>query len=151
MKPVLNKLVVLLAIALMVTDSFAILGVRRRTRRRVRRRTAVVVGTAAAASSAAATTAAQQQAATAEAEAAAAKKEAAAADQKAAAAEKEAAAAKKQAAGKPLPLGTVLPTAPTGCTPKAIGGVTYYVGGGNYYRAVFQGTSLVYVTVAKPK
>jgi hypothetical protein len=35
--------------------------------------------------------------------------------------------------------------------PIAIGGVTYYVGGGNYFRAVFQGSSLVYVTVAQPK
>ena len=129
MKSALKTLAVLLVITLMVSDAFAIFGVRRRTRRR----TAVIVGATAAAETAAATSASQQQAAAAEAEAATAKKQAASAT-----------------AGSVLPLGTVLAALPSGCTQKAIGGVTYYLGGGNYYRAVFQGTSLVYVTVAKP-
>jgi len=38
---------------------------------------------------------------------------------------------------------------PAGCTAKTVGNVEYYHCGGNYYRAVFQGNNLVYVT-AKP-
>ena len=51
--------------------------------------------------------------------------------------------------GKPLPLGTVVTSLPAGCTTKPVGGVSYYYCGGNYYRAVFQGNNLLYVT-AKP-
>jgi len=51
--------------------------------------------------------------------------------------------------GKPLPLGTVVSSLPAGCTSTPVGGVEYYKCGSNYYRAVFQGNSLVYVT-AKP-
>jgi len=54
------------------------------------------------------------------------------------------------AAGKPLPLGTVVSALPAGCTKTPVGGVEYYYGGGNFYRAVFQGNKLVYVT-AKPE
>jgi len=53
------------------------------------------------------------------------------------------------AAGKPLPLGTVVQALPAGCTSTPVGGVEYYYCGGNFYRAVFQGNQLVYVT-AKP-
>ena len=53
------------------------------------------------------------------------------------------------ASGKPLPLGTVVSALPAGCTSTPVGGVEYYYCGGNFYRAVFQGNSLVYVT-AKP-
>jgi hypothetical protein len=53
------------------------------------------------------------------------------------------------AAGKPLPLGTVVHALPAGCTSTPVGGVEYYYCGGNFYRAVFQGNQLVYVT-AKP-
>ena len=53
-------------------------------------------------------------------------------------------------AGKPLPLGTVVSALPPGCTSTPVGGVEYYYCGGNFYRAVFQGNSLVYVT-AQPK
>ncbi len=53
------------------------------------------------------------------------------------------------ATGKPLPLGTVVHSLPGGCTSTPVGGVNYYYCGGNFYRAVFQGNSLVYVT-AKP-
>jgi hypothetical protein len=126
--------------------------------RRTARRTAVVVGSTTAASASAQTAAAQQQTAAAQQQAATAEKEAAAAKQEAAAAQQEAAAAKQQAAaapppppatGAPLPLGTVVAALPAGCTPTPVGGVEYYYCGGNFYRAVFQGNQLVYVT-AKP-
>ncbi|MCG6868430.1 MAG: hypothetical protein LJE91_06775 [Gammaproteobacteria bacterium] len=51
--------------------------------------------------------------------------------------------------GKPLPIGTVVPSLPAGCTSTPAGGVEYYYCGGNFYRAVFEGNKLVYVT-AKP-
>ncbi len=54
------------------------------------------------------------------------------------------------AAGKPLPLGTVVPALPGGCVSTPVGGVEYYYCGGNFYRAMFQGNTLVYVT-AQPK
>lgn len=116
----------------LVPEAEAIYGVRRRTRRR----TAVVVGSAAHAQ----TAAAQQQTAAAKQEAAAAKQQAAAAP----------AAPPPSATGKPLPLGTVVAALPAGCTSTPVGGVEYYYCGGNFYRAVFQGNSLVYVT-AKPE
>jgi hypothetical protein len=116
-----------------VPEADAVLGVRRRTRRR----TAVVVGSAAAAQ----TAAAQQQTA-------AAQQQATAAQQKAAAATPP--PPPPASAGKPLPIGTVVSTLPTGSTATTIGNVEYYQYGGNYYRAVFQGNNLVYVT-AQPK
>jgi len=48
--------------------------------------------------------------------------------------------------GKKLALGTVVTSLPGGCSEKAVGGVDYYHCGSNYYRAVFQGNNLVYVT-----
>ena len=108
----------------LVPEADAILGVRRRTRRR----TAVVVGSAAAAQTAAAHTAAPQQQA----------------------APAAPAAPPPAATGKPLPLGTVVSALPGGCTSTPVGGVEYYYCGGNFYRAVFQGNKLVYVT-AKPE
>jgi hypothetical protein len=59
------------------------------------------------------------------------------------------AAAPPATAGKPLPLGSVVSALPAGCTSTPVGGVDYYYCAGNFYRAVFQGNSLVYVT-AKP-
>jgi len=53
-------------------------------------------------------------------------------------------------AGKRLPLGTVVSALPAGCTATPVGGEQYYYCGGNFYRAVFQGNNLVYVT-AQPK
>jgi len=50
------------------------------------------------------------------------------------------------ATGAPLPLGTVVQALPPGCTSTPVGGVSYYYCGGNFYRAVFQGNQLVYVT-----
>ena len=123
--------------------------------RATRRRTAVVVGSAASASGSAKaaeaqqqTAAAQQQSAASQQEAAAAKQQAAAAEQEAAAAKQEAAAAKQEAAAAKgvLPLGSVVPTLPAGCVSTTAGGVEYQHCGGNYYRAVFQGSNLVYVT-----
>ena len=126
-----------------VPEAHAIFGVWRRHARRW-----AVVGTAAVASAATATAA--SEAAAANQQAAAAKQQAAAAQQQAAAAQQQAAAARAAAppaaAGKPLPLGTVVSTLPAGCTSTPVGGVNYFYCGGNFYRAVFQGNSLVYVT-----
>jgi biotin carboxyl carrier protein len=105
----------------------------------VRRRTAVVASSAAHAEDAAAVSQANQQAA-------AAQQQAAAAQQQAAAAPPPPAAA----AGQPLPVGTVVSALPKGCVSTPVGGVEYYYCAGNFYRAVFQGNQLVYVT-AQPK
>jgi hypothetical protein len=80
---------------------------------------------------------------------------AAAANQAAASSQQQAAPAAPAspppaATGKPLPLGTVVSALPAGCTSTPVGGEEYYYCGGNFYRAVFQGNSLVYVT-AQPK
>ena len=116
----------------LVPDAEAILGVRRRT--------AVVVGATVHAEDSAQMAQSQQQAAAAQQQAAAAKQQAAAATPPPPAA----------AAGKPLPLGTVVSALPQGCVSTPVGGVEYYYCGGNFYRAVFQGNQLVYVT-AQPK
>ena len=113
----------------LVPEAHAVLGVRRRALRR-----GVIIGSSVAAADAAA---AQSQPAAAP---------AAAPAQAPAPAPAPAAPA---AGGKPLPLGTVVSSIPAGCTSKPVGGVQYYYCGGNYYRAVFQGNNLVYVT-AKP-
>ena len=107
----------------------------------VRRRTAVVAYSAGAASGEAAAAASQQQAAAAQQQAAAAKQQAAAAASP---------APPPAAAGQPLPMGTVVSALPKGCVSTPVGGVEYYYCGGNFYRAVFQGNQLVYVT-AQPK
>jgi len=114
----------------------------------VRRRTAVVAYSAGAATASAAAATSQQQAAAAQQQAAAAQQQAAAAQQKAAAAASPAPPA--AAAGQPLPVGTVVSALPSGCVSTPVGGVEYYYCGGNFYRAVFQGNQLVYVT-AQPK
>ena len=116
-------------------------------------------GSASASSAQASATASQQQAAAAQQQAAAAEQQAAIERQKAEAAQKEAAAAKQQAAaaqppaaapGKPLPIGTVVASLPAGCTPTPVGEVNYYYCGGNFYQAVFEGSTLKYITT-KPK
>jgi hypothetical protein len=93
--------------------------------RRTAYRTTAVVAT-----SAAATTAAAEQSA-------------------AAAAAKPAAPPPPPPAAGPLPVGTVVTQLPSGCVSAPISGVEYYLCGGNYYRAAFQGNNLVYV-VQKP-
>jgi len=115
----------------LVPEAHAILGVWRRHARRW-----AVISTAAAATTATA----------------AAASESAAAQQQAAAAQQQAAAAPPPppaTGGKPLPLGTVVSSLPSGCTSTPVGGVDYFYCGGSFYRAVFQGNQLVYVT-AKP-
>jgi hypothetical protein len=137
MKTILKIAVITTSLALMliadlpllpvqlVPEAQAILGVRRRT--------AVVAYSAGKASGEAAASS-QQQAAPAQ----------------PAAAAPPPPASQPAASGKPLPLGTVVSTLPAGCTPTPVGGVEYYYCGGNFYRAVFQGNKLVYVT-AKPE
>ncbi len=117
----------------LVPDAEAILGVRRRAWRR-----GVIVGSTMGAASEAAAMSHQQ----------AAPQQPAPAQQQAAPAAP--AAPPPAATGKPLPLGTVVSALPAGCTSTPVGGVEYYYCGGNFYRAVFQGNKLVYVT-AKPE
>jgi hypothetical protein len=101
---------------------------------------------------------AEQEAEAARQRAAAAEQQLAAEKERAAKAEREAAAAKQQTApapppaktGAPLPLGTVVATLPAGCTPTPVGEVNYYYCGGNFYQAVFEGSTLKYITT-KPK
>jgi hypothetical protein len=114
--------------------------------RRTTRRTVAVVGSeeAAAASSQQAATA-QQQAATAQQQSATAAQQSATAQQQTAAAQQQSAAATATQAGA-LPLGTVVPALPAGCSTMTAGGVEYYKCGSDYYRTAFQGSNLVYVT-----
>jgi hypothetical protein len=119
----------------LVPDAEAIFGVRRRMLRR-----GVIIGASAGAASESAAMSSQ--------EAVTAQQQSATAKQQTAAAAPPAPPA--ASAGKPLPLGTVVPTLPTGCTATPVSGVEYYYCGGNFYRAVFQGNTLVYVT-AKPE
>jgi hypothetical protein len=114
----------------LVPEAHAIFGVRRRAARR-----GVIVGYSMGAASASA---------------AAANQAAATSQQQSAAARQQATAPPPATAGKPLPLGTVVSALPAGCTSTPVGGVEYYYCGGNFYRAVFQGNKLVYVT-AQPK
>jgi len=145
MKTILKITLVLSAIFLMVPEADAVFGVRRRT--------AVVTAAVVESADSAKVAQSQQQTAAAQQQAAAANQQAAAANQQAAAAKQQAAAATAPpppaAAGQPLPMGTVVSALPPGCVSTPVGGVEYYYGGGNFYRAVFQGNSLVYVT-AKP-
>jgi hypothetical protein len=114
---------------LSVPEADAILGVRRRAHRR-----GVAVGYTAGVEASAAAAASQQQSPPPQQQAPAAAPP----------------APPPAASGKPLPLGTVVSALPAGCTPTPVGGVEYYYCGGNFYRAVFQGNNLVYVT-AKPE
>jgi hypothetical protein len=98
-------------------------------------------GSASASSAQAQTAAAQQQAAAAQQQAAIEKEKAAAAQQQAAAAPPPG-----SAPGKPLPLGTVVASLPSGCTPTPVGEVNYYYCGGNFYQAVYEGSTLKYIT-----
>jgi hypothetical protein len=105
--------------------------------RRTRRRTAVVVHSA--------TKAQDQQAAEAQ--------QQAAADQQQADTVQQAAAppAPVPAPGEPLPVGTVVPKLPDGCTATPVDNVQYYSCGGNWYRAAYQENNLVYVTTDPPQ
>lgn len=116
----------------LVSEAQAVLGVRRRTARR----SAVVGYSAGAASTSAAAGAAYSEGAT---------------DQKKAdaSAQQQAPVPASAATNEPLPIGTVTQSLPPGCTSTPVGDVSYYYCGGNFYRAVLSGNSLVYVT-AKP-
>jgi len=89
--------------------------------------------------------ASQQQSATAQQQSVTAQQQSATAQQQSATAQQQAAAS-----GKSLPLGTVVSALPPGCTPSTVGGVNYYYCGGNFYQAMYQGSTLVYVTT-QPK
>ena len=135
MKTILKIAVITIALVLMliadiplmsvplVPEAEALFGVRRRALRR-----GVIIGSTVGAASEAAAISHQQ----------------------AAPAQQQATPAAPAPAGKPLPLGTVVSALPGGCTSTPVGGVEYYYCGGNFYRAVFQGNKLVYVT-AKPE
>ena len=58
------------------------------------------------------------------------------------------AAAAAQAAASALPIGTIVPNLPPGCTSTVIGGVNYFNCAGVYYRAGFQGNNIVYIVSA---
>ena len=140
----------------MVPDAEAIFGVRRRAFRR-----GVFIGASMGAASAGSADMYHQQSATSQQQAATAQQQSATAAQQSATAQQQATTAQQlvtrpaipapppAAGGKPLPLGTVVSALPAGCTSTPVGGVAYYYCSGNFYRAVFQGTTLVYVT-AKP-
>ena len=142
----------------LVPDADAIFGVRRRAWRR-----GMVVGytmgaassTAASANYAAAASAqeqastAKQQSATAQQQSATAQQQSATAQQQSAAAQQQAVAAPAPSGGGTLPIGTVVSSLPAGCVSTPYKDVEYYRCGDNYYRAMFQGNNLVYVT-AKP-
>ena len=98
----------------------------------------------AAAANAAYANAAASQAAAANAAAAQAAAENAAAAQAAAAN----AAAAQRAPGAAVPIGTVVPSLPSGCNSIVIGGVNYFNCAGVYYRAGFQGNNVVYIVSA---
>ena len=49
-----------------------------------------------------------------------------------------------------VPVGTVVPALPAGCTSVAVSGVNYSDCGGIFYKTAFQGNNLVYVVVEKP-
>jgi hypothetical protein len=104
----------------------------------------------AAAMNAAAMNAAAANAAAANAAAAnAAAANAAAANAAAANAAASAAAAQRAAAtGSAVPIGTIVPSLPSGCTSTVIKGVNYFNCAGVYYRAGFQGNNIVYIVSA---
>src|SRR5262245_31962797 len=114
-------------------------GVARRTMYRQAVYTSAAMNVAAAnaaAANMAAANAAAAQAAAANANAAAAQ---------AAAAQASAAAAAAHAAQAGLPIGSMVPSLPPGCTSIVVSGVNYFNCNGTYYRAGFQGNNLVYV------
>jgi hypothetical protein len=114
--------------------------------RRSMYREAAVVSTVAVTSAAVANAAAANMAYANAAAAQAAAANTAAAQAAAANAAAAAAAAQQAAAG--LPIGTMVPSLPPGCTSTVIGGVNYFQCGGVYYRAGFQGNNVVYIVSA---
>ena len=122
----------------------SVAGVARRTTYRAVAATSTTAAATSATSQQQAATA-QQQSATAQQQSATAQQQAATAQQQSAAAQKPAAPAAAAApAGTPA-VGTIVKALPAGCTQEAKGGVEYQRCGNVYYRAAFQGNSLVYV------
>ena len=99
-------------------------------------------------SAAAANAAAMNVAAANAAAANAAAAQAAAANAAAAQAAAAQAAASAQTAAAALPIGTIVPNLPPGCTSTVIGGINYFNCAGVYYRAGFQGNNIVYIVSA---
>ena len=66
----------------------------------------------------------------------------------ASAANAAAAAAAAQQAAAAVPIGTMVPSLPPGCTSTVIGGINYFNCAGVYYRAGFQGNNIVYIVSA---
>ena len=58
------------------------------------------------------------------------------------------AAAAQRAAGSAVPIGTIVPHLPAGCSSIVISGVNYFNCAGVYYRAGFQGNNIVYIVSA---
>ncbi len=58
------------------------------------------------------------------------------------------AAAAQRAAGSAVPIGTIVPHLPSGCSSVVISGVNYFNCAGVYYRAGFQGNNIVYIVSA---
>jgi hypothetical protein len=58
------------------------------------------------------------------------------------------AAAAQRAAGSAVPIGTMVPSLPSGCSSTVINGVNYFNCAGVYYRAGFQGNNIVYIVSA---
>jgi hypothetical protein len=56
-----------------------------------------------------------------------------------------AAAQGSAAAGSAVPIGTIVPHLPSGCSSIVISGVNYFNCAGVYYRAGFQGNNIVYI------
>jgi len=59
------------------------------------------------------------------------------------------AAAAQRAAGSAVPIGTMVPNLPSGCSSTVINGTNYFNCAGVYYRAGFQGNNVVYI-VSQP-
>jgi hypothetical protein len=55
------------------------------------------------------------------------------------------AATAQRAAGSAVPIGTMVPSLPSGCSSTVINGVNYFNCAGVYYRAGFQGNNIVYI------
>jgi hypothetical protein len=68
------------------------------------------------------------------------------ADANAAYANQQAVAAEQEV----LPIGSTLPSLPSGCDSSTVDGKSYFTCGGNWYRPAMQNGNIVYTVVAKP-
>ena len=110
--------------------------------RRTTRRTVHVASSAAATSSAAAAEQAAQQAQTAATQATYAVEQANAANEQALAA--------AQPAGGTLPVGSTVPSLPSGCDSRTVNDQSYFVCGANWFRPAMQEGNIVYSVVSQP-